>query len=88
MSKMPFSANLTDWTYDRLLRWRAAETPDRAFLSFQGDAYETYGDRAALELLLRYNRDDVIYLPRLRAYLRKLPEEELHPAIAVWDGAP
>ncbi|HEY1015563.1 MAG TPA: ribonuclease H-like domain-containing protein [Herpetosiphonaceae bacterium] len=51
-------------------------------------AYETYGDEAALELLLRYNRDDVIYLPRLRAYLRKLPEAELHPAIAVWDGAP
>lgn len=44
MSEMPFSANLTDWTYERLLRWRATETPDRAFLSFQGDAYETYGE--------------------------------------------
>lgn len=44
MSEMPFSANLTDWTYDRLLRWRATETPDRAFLSFQGDDYETYGE--------------------------------------------
>lgn len=44
MCKSLFSADLTDWTYDRLLRWRATETPDRAFLSFQGDAYETYGE--------------------------------------------
>ena len=44
MSQTLFSADLTDWTYDRLLRWRATETPDRAFLSFQGDAYETYGE--------------------------------------------
>lgn len=44
MSKVLFSADLTDWTYDRLLRWRATETPDRAFLSFQGGVYETYGE--------------------------------------------
>lgn len=50
-------------------------------------AYDTSGDQQALELLLRYNRDDVIHLPRLRAYLHKLPEDELHPAIAIWDGS-
>jgi len=44
MSKMRFSADVTDWTYDQLLRWRATETPDWAFLSFQGDTYETYGE--------------------------------------------
>ena len=37
--------------------------------------YETAGDTEALALLLRYNRDDVINLPRLRAYLHQLPEE-------------
>lgn len=44
MPAMLFSADLTDWTYDRLLRWRATETPDRAFLSFRGDTFETYGE--------------------------------------------
>ncbi|MBP8252101.1 MAG: ribonuclease H-like domain-containing protein [Herpetosiphon sp.] len=46
--------------------------------------YETYGDKDALDLLLRYNRDDVIHLPRLRSYLHKIAEPELHPAITIW----
>jgi uncharacterized protein YprB with RNaseH-like and TPR domain len=46
--------------------------------------YETIGDLAALDLLLRYNRDDVINLPRLRAYLHKLPEEEPCDDTIVW----
>ena len=40
-------------------------------------------DHAALDLLLRYNRDDVINLPRLRAYLHKLPEEPPCEAVTV-----
>lgn len=43
--------------------------------------YESFGDQAALELLLRYNRDDVVHLPRLRAFLHRLREEPLHAAI-------
>jgi uncharacterized protein len=46
--------------------------------------YESYGDTAALELLLRYNRDDIVHLPRLRAYLHKLAEEPLHEDIWIW----
>ncbi|MCA1598442.1 MAG: ribonuclease H-like domain-containing protein, partial [Chloroflexi bacterium] len=46
--------------------------------------YETMGDLAALDLLLRYNRDDVINLPRLRAYLHKLPEEQPCDDTIVW----
>lgn len=46
--------------------------------------YETYGDLAALELLLRYNRDDIVYLPRLRAYLHAVAEEPLHDGIWIW----
>ena len=46
--------------------------------------YEAYGDEAALELLLRYNRDDIVYLPRLRAYLHTLPEEPLHESIQLY----
>ncbi len=46
--------------------------------------YQTFHDRAALDLLLRYNRDDVINLPRLRAYLEKTPDEALHEAVAIW----
>ncbi|WP_026370786.1 ribonuclease H-like domain-containing protein [Kallotenue papyrolyticum] len=46
--------------------------------------YVTYDDRAALELLLRYNRDDVVYLPRLRAYLQRQPEEPLHEAVQLY----
>jgi uncharacterized protein YprB with RNaseH-like and TPR domain len=48
--------------------------------------YETKGDQAALDLLLRYNRDDVINLPRLRAYLHKLPEEPLREETIVWQA--
>jgi uncharacterized protein YprB with RNaseH-like and TPR domain len=47
--------------------------------------YEVMGDQAALDLLLRYNRDDVINLPRLRAYLHKLPEELPREDVLVWD---
>lgn len=46
--------------------------------------YESYGDEAALDLLLRYNRDDIVYLPRLRAYLHKTPEESLHEDVTIW----
>lgn len=46
--------------------------------------YESYGDLAALELLLRYNRDDIVHLPRLRAYLHQLPETLIHEAVYVW----
>ena len=46
--------------------------------------YETYDDAAALELLLRYNRDDIVYLPRLRSLLLQLPEEPLHETTTVW----
>ena len=45
--------------------------------------YEAMDDHAALDLLLRYNRDDVINLPRLRAYLHKLPEEPPCEAVTV-----
>ena len=48
--------------------------------------YETMGDLAALDLLLRYNRDDVINLPRLRAYLHRLPEEAVVEATTVWNS--
>lgn len=47
--------------------------------------YETYDDSAALELLLRYNRDDIVHLPRLRAYLHALPETPIHEAVYVWN---
>lgn len=50
-------------------------------------AYDTYGDAQALDLLLRYNRDDIVNLPRLRAYLYKLPELELNPAVSIWQSA-
>ena len=48
--------------------------------------YQTAHDVDALDLLLRYNRDDVINLPRLRAYLEKIREEELHEGIMIWQG--
>lgn len=47
--------------------------------------FETIGDINALDLLLRYNRDDVINLPRLRAYLHKLPEEPVEETTVIWD---
>jgi uncharacterized protein len=47
--------------------------------------YEAYDDVAALELLLRYNRDDIVYLPRLRAYLHRQAEEPLHENVIIWD---
>jgi uncharacterized protein YprB with RNaseH-like and TPR domain len=46
--------------------------------------YETRGDTAALELLLRYNRDDIVHLPRLRALLHDLDEEPIHETVLVW----
>lgn len=46
--------------------------------------WDTYGDQQALDLLLRYNRDDIVHLPRLRAYLHRLPEEPLHDDVCVW----
>ena len=50
-------------------------------------AYTTNHDITALNLLLQYNRDDVIHLPTLRAYLEQTPLAALHPAIEVWETA-
>lgn len=47
--------------------------------------YEVRGDEAALELLLRYNREDIVNLPRLHAYLERAPEPELHEGVAIWE---
>ncbi len=47
--------------------------------------YETDHDQAALELLLRYNRDDIVHLPRLRAHLHALPEEPIQEDVYVWE---
>ncbi|MDP9313949.1 MAG: ribonuclease H-like domain-containing protein [Chloroflexota bacterium] len=48
--------------------------------------YQKRGDAAALELLLRYNRDDIVHLPRLKAHLHALAEEPLHEGLTVWAG--
>ena len=47
--------------------------------------YEHRDDRKALELLLRYNRDDVIHLPRVHAYIDILPDELVNEAVHVWE---
>lgn len=47
-------------------------------------AYDTFGDQAALDLLLRYNRDDIIHLPTLRAYLENASPTAVNPAVAIW----
>jgi uncharacterized protein len=46
--------------------------------------YESFGDQAALDLLLRYNRDDVVHLPRLRAYLQRQREEPRHDDVCLY----
>src|SRR3712207_3730752 len=46
--------------------------------------YENNGDQEALAVLLRYNRDDVIHLPKLHAYLLATAEEPINEAIQVW----
>jgi uncharacterized protein YprB with RNaseH-like and TPR domain len=46
--------------------------------------YEHADDRSALELLLRYNRDDIIYLPRVHAHIDVLPDEPINDAVQVW----
>lgn len=46
--------------------------------------YQNQHDLAALDLLLRYNRDDVINLPRLRAYLERSPEETVQEEVLIW----
>ncbi|GAC1353505.1 MAG: ribonuclease H-like domain-containing protein [Herpetosiphon sp.] len=46
--------------------------------------YQVGNDLAALDLLLRYNREDVINLPILRAYLEKTAEQELHEGVTIW----
>lgn len=48
--------------------------------------YEYADDRQALEILLRYNRDDVIHLPRVHAYIDVLPEEPVNDAVRVWNA--
>lgn len=47
--------------------------------------YEHADDREALDLLLRYNRDDIIYLPRVHAYVDTLPHNPINDAVQVWD---
>ncbi len=47
-------------------------------------AYDTYGDVHARDLLLRYNRDDVIHLPHLRAHLEGTPAAALNPDHVIW----
>ncbi len=37
-----------------------------------------------LEILLRYNRDDIISLPRLHAHLQAVAEELTNEDIQVW----
>ncbi len=46
--------------------------------------YQTRGEIAALDLLLRYNRDDIVHLPRLKAHLHALPVEPIHQGLTVW----
>jgi uncharacterized protein len=48
--------------------------------------FEVSHDLKALELLLRYNRDDVIHLPRLHAYLERSAEPDFHEGLLVWDS--
>ena len=47
--------------------------------------YEYGADHAALDLLLKYNRDDIIYLPRVHAYVEVLPDEPINEAVHVWE---
>jgi len=47
--------------------------------------YESDADHAALRLLLDYNRDDVIHLPRLHAYLERAAEPDFHETVTVWE---
>ncbi|MGY4471952.1 crotonobetaine/carnitine-CoA ligase [Bradyrhizobium sp. LB9.1b] len=35
---------ITDWTYDRLLRWCAETTPERPFICFEDGRYQTFGE--------------------------------------------
>jgi uncharacterized protein YprB with RNaseH-like and TPR domain len=46
--------------------------------------YQTTGDHEAFMLLLRYNQDDVIHLPRLQAYLEATLEEPTNEAVQIW----
>ena len=46
--------------------------------------YERDGDQQALALLLRYNRDDIIHLPKLHAYLLATVEELTNETTQVW----
>lgn len=43
MFSLEFDAPLTEWSYERLLRWRVERSADSPFVSFEGSAYETYG---------------------------------------------
>lgn len=35
---------ITEWSYDRVLKWRAETTPQRPFICFEDGAYQTYGE--------------------------------------------
>jgi uncharacterized protein YprB with RNaseH-like and TPR domain len=47
------------------------------------DRYESLGDRAALDLLLAYNYEDVVNLALLEAYLDDTPAEQPAPQIQI-----
>lgn len=47
-------------------------------------AYQNNDAQEALALLLRYNREDVVNLPRIRAHLEQILEEPLNETVQVW----
>jgi carnitine-CoA ligase len=44
MSLSPLDFALRDWSYDRILKWRAEHTPALPFLCFEGGDYQSYGE--------------------------------------------
>lgn len=44
MTSSFFDRPITDWTYDRMLRWRAGITPDQPFICFEDGRYQTFGE--------------------------------------------
>ncbi|QDM22705.1 AMP-binding protein [Tardiphaga sp. vice154] len=44
MSRPLLDLPFTSWSYDRILRWRAENTPDRPFICFEDGVYQSYGE--------------------------------------------
>jgi crotonobetaine/carnitine-CoA ligase len=44
MSRPLLDLPFTAWSYDRILRWRAENTPQRPFICFEDGAYQSYGE--------------------------------------------